>query len=107
SPGAGAALTCLRLAPALTASFPAFPAARLAGGLGRLRGALPVPKERRLALRRRESRKREWHGRQRMLSWVAMARWTRAIRVVLVDRRCRASHSMMGTFRFTDNASWT
>jgi len=56
SPGAGAALTCLRLAPALTASFPAFPAARLAGGLGRLRGALPVPKEGRLALRRRESR---------------------------------------------------
>jgi hypothetical protein len=56
APGAGAALACLRLALALTASFPAFPAARLAGGLGRLPGTLPVPKERRLALRRPESR---------------------------------------------------
>src|ERR1022692_388582 len=42
-----------------------------------------------------------------MPSWVAIACWTRVIKVILADSRSRASHSMTGTPWLTDSASWT
>jgi len=56
SPRTSAALARLWLAPALAAFVAAFPAARLAGGLALRPGALPVPHNRGLPRRRRESR---------------------------------------------------
>jgi hypothetical protein len=97
----------LWLAATLAAFFPAFPGARPAGVLDLRPGTPPVPRGIRLALRRRPARQGERHARQRTLRWLAMACWTRVISVILVDLRWRASHSTIGTFRPTDNASWT